>query len=79
MEPIFTPHVRERLEEREYLSFESIEWVMRHAIETVVQPDGRVRFYARPQGETRYWRVVTKSDRRTVVTAVRDRNYRPPT
>lgn len=68
------------LRKRPYLEQGQCEQVIAAPIRTVVQADGRVRYWARVtlpgEGETRVLRVVTLEDGETVHNAFIDRDFR---
>nr|VFJ61434.1 MAG: hypothetical protein BECKDK2373C_GA0170839_10895 [Candidatus Kentron sp. DK] len=65
------------LMKRPYLRKEWCEQVVSSGEHVEEQPDGRVRFWGRiPEYGNRYLRVVTLPDRRTILNAFFDRNFR---
>ena len=71
-----TRYFREQvLARRSYLRLDWIEQVLLHPEHHELQPDGRVRFWGYIPELTRYLRVVTLADRRTVHNAFPDRGF----
>lgn len=56
------------------------EWcifVLEHPIRAEKQPNGRVRYWGQPPGQSRFLRVVTLEDQVTILNAFFDRRFRP--
>ena len=63
---------------RPYLKEEWCVYAIENPVRIERQPDGRFRFWSQIQElEGRYIRVITESDRVTVVNAFPDRNFVP--
>jgi hypothetical protein len=62
---------------RPYLKDEWIEHVLKNAIRTEVQTNGRIRCWALIAKLGKYLRVVTEPDGETVHNAFLDRRFRP--
>jgi len=64
--------------DRPYATVELCIRVIRNPERVEIQPDGRIRFWARlDELEGRALRVVTLSDARTILNAFMDRRFRP--
>lgn len=64
------------LRKRPYLTLEICAAAIRRPLRVMVQPDGRIRFWARcPALENRMLRVITLGDRRTIHNAFLDRGF----
>lgn len=68
-------HTRNR-PDRMNIRLEWIERVMKNAEHEEIQPDGRIRRWAKLESEDRYLRVVLLEDGETVHNAFFDRSFR---
>lgn len=63
------------MKRRPYLKVDWIEYVLRNPIQTEIQANGRIRFWAYIAELEKYLRVVTESDGETVHNAFPDRGF----
>lgn len=63
------------MKHRPYLKVDWIEYVLRNPIQTEIQANGRIRFWAYISELEKYLRVVTESDGETVHNAFPDRGF----
>ena len=68
---------RRVLQQRPYIKLEWCERAVREATFREVQPDGRVRFWIYVEELSKYLRVITLADERTLHNAFPDRDFRP--
>jgi len=62
--------------DRAAIKEEWIRYTMEHPVKTEVQPDGRIRKWAKIQAANKYLRVILLADGETVHNAFFDRSFR---
>lgn len=70
-------HFTQAMESRTYLTMEKCVAVIEAPLKVEQQEDGRFKFWGVELGGTRYLRVVTEADKLEIVTAMRDRRFKP--
>jgi hypothetical protein len=64
------------LKEREYLTVELCELVVKESIYSEIQDDGRIKYWGYVPEYDKYLRVVIEPDGETILTAHFDRNFK---
>jgi hypothetical protein len=64
------------LKEREYLTVELCELVIKENVHSELQKDGRIRYWGFVPQYDKYLRVVIEADGETILTAHFDRNFK---